>query len=91
MEGCYKELANLMISNGAINHNPGLGVAYEYGHENIVDLLIILGADDWNLCLIEACGSGHTKTIKLMIHEDQRRSDEGCLAWSGLSLIGTAV
>lgn len=68
--GGHLDLAEWMISKGAINLGSGLYVACQYNHREVVKLLISKGMNKWNKGLSGACRGdsiAHEALIKLMI------------------------
>ena len=60
-----------------LDWNDGLRAACEYGHMEMIELMIEHGATDWNDGLFKACEYGHMNIIELMIEHGATDCDGG--------------
>jgi hypothetical protein len=72
--GGHREIAEMMVENGAKVMNYGLCGACRGGHSTIVQWLIDKGANNWNWGLYHACQGGHRGIAQWMI-------DKGANDW----------
>jgi hypothetical protein len=61
-------------------YDDGLYAACEFGHIEIVKLMIEKGASDWESGLFMACEGGHMEIVKLMIEKGANDWDDGLSA-----------
>jgi hypothetical protein len=73
----FKQMCNLGIvehlldycQNNIPDWNDGLNYACQDGQLEIVNLMIVKGANEWNIGLFNACRGGQLEIVKLMIEK----------------------
>lgn len=64
--------------------NAGLYSSCEGNHRELVDLMILKGADKWDWGLLGASRGGHTDLVNLMAHKGAANFSEGVI-YAGLN------
>lgn len=71
-----KEIAELMIINGATHFNHGMEKACKYNQIELIELMITYGANDWNRGLAASAYECHKHIAQLMIKKGAKNFRE---------------